>query len=30
MVDPNTGLQTVNQFESSARIELVPIGVVQK
>ena len=30
LLDPNTGLPTVNQFESSARIELVAVDAVRK
>jgi hypothetical protein len=30
LIDPNTGLQTVNQFESSARMQLVRVDVLAK
>ena len=30
LVDPNSGASTVNQFESSARIEVVAIEALQK
>jgi hypothetical protein len=30
MLDPNTGLPTVNQFESSARMQLVALGAAKK
>jgi hypothetical protein len=30
LIDPNTGLPTVNQFESSARLELVQAGALRK
>ena len=30
MLDPNTGLPTVNQFESSARMELVRVEALAK
>jgi hypothetical protein len=30
MVDPNSGASTVNQFESSARIEVVAIEALQR
>jgi hypothetical protein len=30
LLDPNTNLPTVNQFESSARMQLVRIDVLQK
>jgi hypothetical protein len=29
-LDPNTGLPTVNQFESSARMRLIATGVTRK
>jgi hypothetical protein len=30
LLDPNTGLPTVNQFESSARIQVVWVDALQK
>ena len=30
LLDPNTGLQTVNQFESSARMQMVRVDALQK
>jgi hypothetical protein len=30
LLDPNTGLPTVNQFESSARLELVRVDAPRK
>ena len=30
LLDPNTGLPTMNQFESSARMEMVRIDALQK
>ena len=30
LVDPNSGASTVNQFESSARIEVVAIAALQR
>jgi len=30
LVDPNSGVSTVNQFESSARIEVVQLGALQR
>jgi hypothetical protein len=30
LLDPNTGLPTVNQFESSARMQMVAVGAVRK
>jgi hypothetical protein len=30
MLDPNTGLPTVNQFESSARMQMVAADAVRK
>ena len=30
MLDPNTGLATVNQFESSARMQTVAVDAVRK
>jgi hypothetical protein len=30
LVDPNTGLATVNQFESSARLELVGVAALRR
>ena len=30
LLDPNTGLPTVNQFESSARLQVVRLDALQK
>jgi hypothetical protein len=30
MLDPNTGLPTVNQFESSARMQMVAVDALRK
>ena len=30
LLDPNTGLPTVNQFESSARMQMVAVDALEK